>query len=266
MFYELLVEVYLYFYVRNINLYNPGLNEYFHTLYLRWTVVRHENSFDSDWRKYSSLLQMDCLCCVICSWAAHSSSLLPHPWINIHSLTQFDSVRWLYLLRVCVVNSWYFVCVCLRISWCSRLCWGWKIRLNLWISTPESSAWRECWWASDENRFQQTEVGSSGGWIKEEITNHRNDVTYKLYTWRNPIKLKLKKHFLKQFITFFITFCDLFLNWKLFWAVFSLLCNILQATAKIWLPLHAFLSLLLGLRGQERDSCRCEGKNSLDFL
>lgn len=37
-----------------------------------------------------------------------------------------------------------------RTLWCSKPCWGWRIRLNPWISTPGSWAWREfefvsCW-------------------------------------------------------------------------------------------------------------------------
>lgn len=57
--------------------------------------------------------------------------------------------------------------------------------------------------------------------------------------------------------------CVLNINW--IW-LFSPVCNIFQAPAKVWLPLHAFLSLLLGLRGQEGDSDRCEGKDGLDLF
>ena len=44
--------------------------------------------------------------------------------------------------KLCALSSVFVLLHC-RISWCSRLCCGWKILLNPWISTPESSAWSE---------------------------------------------------------------------------------------------------------------------------
>lgn len=48
---------------------------------------------------------------------------------------------------------------------------------------------------------------------------------------------------------------------------FSLWCpKTFQAPAEVWFPLHALLTLLLGLRGQEGDSHWSQGEDGMDLL